>query len=443
MPSPARIGAFGKYLCSFAKHQQAAVASPSTSRRRLHLLYLIHDLLHHTKYHEQTNTRLFSTFSSSAQPFLVELIQFTASDCRSRVRSKLHGLLDIWEEDRYYSIEYIRKLRETARSAVEGETASPTNGAAHPAEPAKSTRDPPFVMPATHGDASVSYYDLPAGNMMPHIMPNSSAPIRSDQVKALQFLAGPADQGLVNAVKDFLHDIRKITGDDEDPNGDDVVADTDDLGQTSYRDEAGDIDGGDTYYGWSRSFCEKMRHRKMGREDADERRDRSRSQSYSSSRSRTKKRRYSDYSRSSSRSRSRSPPRRGIGRANITRSPPPRSRSISYSPPLPDASPMRSPHFQQLLPEHSGHISPPGRPPPPLPPSVPFHTQQNNPPFPPLRLGPNGLPIPPPPPPNYNGIWPPPIPPNINFPRGMNFSTPPPPFQGSPHHYFQGYRPAR
>ncbi|KAK5262766.1 hypothetical protein LTR96_011742, partial [Exophiala xenobiotica] len=66
--------------------------------------------------------------------------------------------------------------------------------------------------------------------------------------------SGPADESLVNALKDFLHDVKgldKTVAYLEDKG---VNPEIDEMGQISYRDEAGDVVG-DTYYGWSRSLC--------------------------------------------------------------------------------------------------------------------------------------------------------------------------------------------
>ncbi|KAI9870790.1 MAG: hypothetical protein M1823_008639, partial [Watsoniomyces obsoletus] len=94
-------------------------------------------------------------------------------------------------------------------------------------------------MPSTHGDPSLPFYELPAGNLMPHIVPKRSTSIRPDTIRPLQFAAGPADEGLVNAVKDFLRDIEHID-DAYAIEEKEIVADIDDLGQLSYRNEAGE-----------------------------------------------------------------------------------------------------------------------------------------------------------------------------------------------------------
>ncbi|KAJ5461479.1 uncharacterized protein N7458_003031 [Penicillium daleae] len=321
-----RVGGLAKYLVALASSSDepaTAGAGPGTrvgtgtrsktsvKRRRLHILYLLNDLFHHSKYHLDT-TATFSTVSGSLQPYIVELLGHAAAYDRQkhpRHHHRLDELLEIWSEHGYFGPELIQKLRETATNSA----SIGTTGAAPPsstdvlidetdATKRQAGKKVPFVMPSTHGDASMPYYDLPAGNWIPHIIPNSAIPLRPDSIKPLQFLAGPADQSLVQALKGFLQEVDQIYGTEELIN-DDENMDIDELGQQITRDEiTGDILDGETYYGWSRAFCQQMKKRP---EDS-----RSRSRSHSRSRG-ALKRRYSgsslsqDSQRSDSRSRSR------------------------------------------------------------------------------------------------------------------------------------------
>ncbi|KAK2763063.1 hypothetical protein FQN54_009696 [Arachnomyces sp. PD_36] len=437
IPSSNRVGVFGKYLLALSgsfsspnapgKPSNVPTSKTSAKRKRLHILYLLNDLLHHTKYHGE-NSVAFSTLSGSLQSHLVELLGLAASFEREKNpkhHKRLNEVLDIWAESGYYSEEYVNKLREAVENfaSVDAIKASlaPADDDAGTVK-ALPVKDAPFVMPATHGDPSLPFYDLPAGNMMPHIIPNSSAPIRPEAVKPLQFLAGPADETLVKALKNFFKDVDKLYGTGETVVEDDegVVVDMDALGQTITRDKiSGEVINGDSYYGWSRDFCQKMKKR---REEGN----RSRSRNRSRSNSPRKRARYSDSISSGSRSPSRDPSRRRRTYSD-SRSPPPRiarrpSRSQS---PLrtrsPSYSPDPSPQFQQRRSFQSA-----AAPPPPHPvPQIPFNKDPNfngpAPPPPPPPLGPTGLFVPPPRPPNYQGRWPPLPPP-----------PPPPPPSHSP-----------
>ncbi|EHY55177.1 uncharacterized protein HMPREF1120_03327 [Exophiala dermatitidis NIH/UT8656] len=287
------------------------------------------------------------------------------------------------------------------------------------------------MLPTTHGDPSLPYYELPAGNLMPHIVPNSSQPIRPEDVQALRFSGGPADESLVNALTDFLADIQTMNDKLSKLESKGSKPEMDEMGQISYRDEAGDLLG-DTYYGWSRSFCERMKRR--GRSDASgSPRAVSNSSSVSRSRSRGrapyKRRRYSnstDLSRSS-RSYSRSPSRRRRRDSSVERSDSrkgswPRSRSRSHPPDWRGARPEQPPN----MPAPMSFNNMPTIPPPPTVAGLPF------PPPPPLpAFQQSGVPFPPPRPINWSGQWPPPPPPPLYHPgnpafNGLQFPPAPP-----------------
>ncbi len=427
----------------------ASKREPSVKRKRLHLLYLVNDILYHGRYRVND-----ASICGKVQPILVSLVGSAASFTGyPKHHGKIQDLLNLWEEKDYYSRDYIDKLREAVKHAAEaginneGRSTAAHNGDQDTA--VKVSRSVPYVMPAIHGDPSTPWFDLPAGNLMPHIIPNSTRPINPDMIKPLQFVAGPADENLVLAVKGLLDDVRRIYGEmDED---DKVSWDMDELGQPIIIDEiTGDILDGEGYYGWSRSFCEKMKRRRKGpdRPDRDENRGRasgSESNSRSSSRSR-KRRRWSpsddgsspdDYRRSRARrdyssSRSRTPdiqrrPSNGNSRS--------RSRHRSYSrSPRPSSPSKPDQHVRDARPPGASYPEILPTQPPMLPNApVPFHGYNAQfppppPPFPPpSTMDFNGWPPPPPPPPpvhnlsnsfnpsNPAQIWPPPPPPPLHF----------------------------
>ncbi|KAI9647495.1 hypothetical protein NHQ30_003880 [Ciborinia camelliae] len=281
--STARFTALGKYLTVFAtSFTKSSTREPSIKRKRIHILYLLNDILYHCKY--RTND---ASVCGKIQPVLVNLFGSTASfkDCPKH-QQKIQDLLNIWEDKGYYSTEYIGKLREAAKIASEvgqfteeliGITGNGEQGLAP-----KVAKTAPFIMPAMHGDASAPWFDLPAGNLMPHIIPNSSRPINPDMIKPLQFVAGPADEELIIAVKALMDDVQTIFG--AEPGQDERnVSDVDELGQPIILDEiTGEIIDGEGYYGWSRVFCEKMKRRRKGLDQSSNERGRN-SQSRSSS----------------------------------------------------------------------------------------------------------------------------------------------------------------
>ena len=425
-------------------------------RKQLHVLYLLNDLLHHAKYHTDSSVT-YSTLTGNLQPHLVDLFGHASAYNSSKYaqqHKKLKELLDIWDQKGYYQSKYIDKLRETTTNAARlgysaGDDESRQQNGMSEDLAAGIKKNAPFIMPAAHGDNTTPYYDLPAGNMMPHIVPNSSTPINPQLVKPLQFVAGPADEILVTAVKDFMNDIELLYGIGADEVKH-VAIDIDELGQPAIRDEiTGDLIDGESYYGWSRAFCERMKRRRSGKEPREQ--DRGRSRSVARSMTPRKRRRFSDSessrsrSRTSLQSRSRSRGRDERMRRKALRRSYSSSRSSSRSPQGFQSGRGRSRTRQQtILGRRSRSRSySPDRKKPAATDNLqpPFITQTQGPspyplPFPNslkgVSLGPNGLPLPPPPPPNYKGPWPPPPPPPPQaqtgpFPPFSALVPPPPP----------------
>ncbi|TRX89484.1 hypothetical protein FHL15_009653 [Xylaria flabelliformis] len=436
--SAARVAAMAKYLVALAASYSADLAAtrkarePSTKRKRLHLLYILNDVLYQAHVRDQN-----PSFAANLELALPSLIQSAAafSNCPKHTK-KLLDLLDIWEQNRYYQSDAINKLRQIVRDGPHNQDSvtsisGSANGSTNTST--KSSRDAPFIMPTMHGDATAHWYDLPAANWLPVMEPNSTRPMNPNMIKPLRFASGPVDKQLIKAVQDLLADVDRIYS-RECVIGDDSTHDIDPMGQRVILDEiTGDVVGGETYYGWSRSFCQKMKQRRkkgvMSR-NGDRGRSASRSVSRSLSRSRSrsvsrgssrpafKRRRISaspDSRRSRSRSRSRSRTRSYNREREYSRDRPrhrsysssrSRSRSLSRS-----RSRARSPARQRSYNNKSPNLGPPPNPqfpPPNLPQQPPnFMPQQGG--FTPDLS--HQFPVPPPPPPNYQGPWPPPPPP--------------------------------
>ena len=378
----------------------------------------------------------------------------SCKDCPKQ-QQKIFALLSLWEENGYYSADYIDKLREAVKHAYElGVLPEGSSGPGVQDSNAKPNKSAPFVMPATHGDPATPWFDLPAGNLMPHIIPNSTRPINPDRIKPLQLVAGPADQGLVLAVKGLLDDVQGIFGANTDQD-EKIIWDVDELGQPIILDEiTGDVLEGEDYYGWSRTFCERMKRKRKGVDLPDQdvgrdRRSRSRSSSpglkrrrYSSSgdemgpigyRSSLAQRSSRSNSRSASRSRSFSrSPRRALEsprREYLPQEAKPSPNPQGYQFGLPQQTPVS---FDQQAAFQNGFNS--YVPAPPPPPDYPItYNAPHNTPYPIPQIVPYNMP--------YNGAtqpqydsWAPPPPPLHSFPNSQ-WHPPPlhppgsPPFQ--------------
>lgn len=316
---------------------------PSAKRRRLHILYVLNDIFYHVKYRNHDET-----FVHKLEPMLPGLVRSAASfiNCPKHIR-KIQDLIRLWEEHRYFARSFIQQLQAAVEEGPSSKEDS--RGGAEADNSArvvpKAAKTAPWVMPGMHGDPSVPWYDLPAGNWLPVLEPNSARPMNPSMIKPLVLAQGPADKSLVEAVKQLLVDVDKIYS--KEMNLDEPTPNISRLGERVEIDEiTGEIIGGDTYYGWSRPFCEKMKHRRRdgtSRDDSEGRCGRSRSsRSYSRSASRSRSWRH-DRSEASSRS----PPRPALKRQRLSASPDDRSRgrgrSRNWSRPSRDQSSQHPP----------------------------------------------------------------------------------------------------
>ena len=449
VPSTSRTSAAGKYLLTQAKvladtRDEKKTTKPQ--RNPLHALYVVNDLLHWHKYHQRSPDigSLEGAFGES-----VEVLVACASSFELKGNKGLHqgidDLLKIWEENAYFSAALQQRLAEASQERQQGRLYAGEDLQSAAVNPSTAGSEAPWIMPDTHGHPTAPFYDLPAANMIPHIIPNSSSPINAQFMRALQLPRGAVDTQLVSVVQDFLKDVETIYTPDYESH---LEMDVDEMGQLMVFDELGER-AGDSYYGWSRAFAQRMTKKRQ--EGQSRGRSRSRETSPSNrSRSRSLRKRRRSYSSSRSRSRSR-------GRLGA-RSRSPSSSAASRSHRRPRSPSSRSPPRHR--PRHGGSRSPPRSPPPPgsrhvsnqqrRGPSAEMHHHQLPPrpqaafgapaPFagaaPPIAFDGGGMPIPPPRPVGWTGVWPPPPPPPMAFAGGgfnpavvapPGFVPPPPP----------------
>ncbi|EGX89640.1 hypothetical protein CCM_07892 [Cordyceps militaris CM01] len=261
-PSPARCASLAKYLIVLSKSFSTdAAPRPSLKRKRLHILYLLSDALHHAA---RTN---FRACAETWAPHVVTLMAAAASfDKCPKHKAKLESLISLWAEKQYFSAQVESQLRDAV--STDGTITAVTQAEATPAAASlKIAKDAPYRLPASHGDPSTPWYDLPMGTWLPHLTPNSARPMVPDRIRPIQLSAGLADAPLVDAVKTLLRHANRIyanssatTDPDAHDVGDGILEDINELGERFVVDQAtGDVLRADTYYGWSRPFCEKMR----------------------------------------------------------------------------------------------------------------------------------------------------------------------------------------
>ena len=210
---------------------------PPCRRRQLHVLYLVNDLLHHVEFHADSPSAKITLVESLPSP-LLEILQAASAyslETFPKHHARIRDLLDLWAERGFYPSTYIQKLRDTASNAAKAQdgTENATRSAnGVQGNPDQMQTNAPYIMPPSHGDPSIPFYDLPAGNMMPLIIPNSTAPINPQSMKPLQFVTGPADPQLAATVEAFLKsvDSSDVAGVFD---GEDGRIDIDELGANS------------------------------------------------------------------------------------------------------------------------------------------------------------------------------------------------------------------
>ena len=398
--SQSRVDTLCRYLVqlsrSFGNENKQQARKPSAKRKRLHILYLLNDVLHHTLVRNK-DVELVESWAACLPALVASTAAFESCP---KHKKKLSDLILLWQERALFLKNDISKLQD----ALSGTAIVDAGEAARSSTTVKLARHLPYMLPAYHGDQQTPWYDLPAGTWLNHITPNSSRPMRPDEITPVPLVPGPAPKPLIDAVQKLLSEAERMFGKDR-TWSDDPHLDMNKLGEVIVLDElTGEVIGGNTYYGWSRSFCEKMKQRRgRDRNVSDPRRsptrDRSSSRSSSYSPPASKRRRLSRSSSSrtaSSRSRSRS---RSRIRSRLDNSPR-RDRSQSLN-----RQRSQSPQNQRRWPSKPFAAG--------TEPLVPHTFQPLQPPIPPqFSSAYNGaVPPPPPRPPNYNGPWPPPPPP--------------------------------
>ncbi len=298
IPSSKRSEALGKYLLALSNSftttpkdkevmggNGGGTKEISVKRKRLHILYLLNDLIYHTKIRI-----LDPSVASALEPSLEGLFKSAANfSAAPKHLAKLNRLLGIWEKRAYYTQATIDKLRKVGEEASQSDGAVGQNAVksgADSSDAVTKTKDAPYTMPSTHGDPNTPWFDLPAGNLMQHIIPNNTKPIPSSLVAPLQLQPGPASRDLEDAVRKLLGEAKRVYGEEANDTTESSTWDVDELGQHVLRGNKtglGRVE--DTYYGWSEEFCLNVKRKLKGGQPGRGRD--SRERSYEGSRSRS------------------------------------------------------------------------------------------------------------------------------------------------------------
>ncbi|KAJ6783299.1 hypothetical protein PWT90_11167 [Aphanocladium album] len=147
--SPARCANLAKYLVALSRSAQtdaAAAARPSLKRKRLHILYLLSDALHH-------DARSGSRICADAwAPHLVTLMAAAASfDKCPKHKAKLENLISLWEERVFLAADTTSRLRDAVLH---------NGNIANDARPRTHFR-PSMATPPCHGTICLSAHGSP------------------------------------------------------------------------------------------------------------------------------------------------------------------------------------------------------------------------------------------------------------------------------------------
>ncbi|OLN86899.1 hypothetical protein CCHL11_04674 [Colletotrichum chlorophyti] len=262
VPSPARVSALGKYLAALSNSfPDDAKTKPSTRRKRLHILYVVNDVLYHVVVRDR-DTRFPTELEASLAPLLHGAAKF--QNCPKQAR-KIEDLLAVWETQRYFPAPILNGLRETVKEAPHGGKVSTAAAqGSHDQTGAnmssKLTKDAPYMIPSIHGDPNTPWFDLPAANWLPHLTPNSTKPMAPDMIKPLQLAPGPADKALAKAVKDLLADVERLYSKGTPQPDLQHHTDLSEMGEHVVLDEiTGEVIDGETYYAWKEGKGRKQR----------------------------------------------------------------------------------------------------------------------------------------------------------------------------------------
>ncbi|CAK7265286.1 hypothetical protein SEPCBS119000_001434 [Sporothrix epigloea] len=286
--SPARTAAVGRFLVALANSfsptasppgvengeaEKRSIKQTSGRRKRLHLLYIVNDVLYHVTFRDNgINGSARPAFASSIEPFIEPLVASAASFARAPKQvSKIRRLLDLWAEKHYLSENVLARLRAAVdqgpRLAEENLGKKNISSIQSTSVPASvgTSKEAPFHLPALHGDPSTPWYDLPAANWLAILEPNSTRPMNPATLKPLSMTPGPAPPSLVASVQALLADVSRMFDEEFESHAGglkdtEIELDVNALGERIQVDvPSGDVVGGDTYYGWSRAFCKSMK----------------------------------------------------------------------------------------------------------------------------------------------------------------------------------------
>lgn len=241
------------------KLEQSSSSDGTATRKPLHLLSLVTDVLHTDKYHRGNSARpgVFGGESKCFTPTLVELASSCIRDRESHEGKTLKSLLNYWAVNKLIPTEDLQTLKDKA---------------------AGGTKARHYLLPDYHGYASVAERcNLPAAYMLEPMIRHPERPIDRNELKVPKFDSKPASPRVRKLLDNFFENIDlKYEPTADNPSGETSKYNLwlDPMGQLVKRDKAtGDTSVVCNGYGWSAKFCQDMQKHglpgtiKIARED--------------------------------------------------------------------------------------------------------------------------------------------------------------------------------
>ncbi|KAJ6440013.1 uricase [Purpureocillium lavendulum] len=196
--SHGRTTALGKFLVALSESMEEDFDRPSVRKRRLHVLYIVSDVLHHVVV-RQGNLG-FGALWAVHLPDMVTAASFF--DKSPKHIARVRDLLSIWEERKYIPTALLERLKECVTLASDKHSGYPI----FPKEDDAATgaAKPPFTTPYIHGDPSLPWHEQPASCWLPLLKKGRGKPMRPEDVRPVTIHAGPNDDELDKVVDEVI-----------------------------------------------------------------------------------------------------------------------------------------------------------------------------------------------------------------------------------------------
>ncbi|PHH73521.1 hypothetical protein CDD82_5400 [Ophiocordyceps australis] len=250
--SPGRTTLLGKYLVALSESLDTDFDRPSVKKRRLRLLYIVNDVLHHAIV-KLDNQKLVPAL----EPHLPAMIAAASTFERSPSHlAKVSSLIDLWQERQHLPAAVIDRLHDSFSRASDKNSGTRIHMTDDELEQAKAA---PYVLPEQHGEPLGPWNDLPAAALFHQLRPNSTIPLRRGQMHPMQLKPGPDWAAIQQAVSQTISDVDDLFSPDN--AGGEIEGDLNALGEKGrLNQETGELETG-SYYGWSRAFSQQQKAR--------------------------------------------------------------------------------------------------------------------------------------------------------------------------------------